>query len=138
MTDTTADNVRILMGKFAECYEDSEIESFISVAKVMVAQQAPNADDAQEEILQRWLTAHLLIRRKGIEYTGRGVTNITAGQVSLNRSSPEELMRSNQLYDEYVKFIKMFANKIGSGKTKFATKPSNSWGNDVVSARDLL
>lgn len=138
MTDTTVDNVKTLMGKFTRDFTDGEITSMIALAKTIVASHAASVTGDKQEILQRWMTAHLLIRRKGIEYTGRGVSNLTVGQVSLNRSSPEELMRSNQLYTEYIELLKSLTSTIGHGRTKYKTTTSYSDNNNYNSARDLL
>lgn len=137
MTDTSVDNVKILMGKFTRDFTDDEITSIIAIAKTIVSNQAPDVSGDNQELLQRWMSAHLLIRRKGIEYTGRGVSNMTVGQVTLNRSSPEELMRSNQLYTEYTELLKSLTSTIAHGKTQYKTTPSYT-DYSYNSARDLL
>lgn len=138
MTETTVAKVQSLMGKFTRDFTDSEIEDLIEVAVEIVNVDAPGVSGTPQELLQRWMTAHLLIRRKGIEYTGRGVSNMTVGQVSLNRSSPEELMKSNQLYTEYIEMLKRFTETIGHGTTQYSTSPQYGNENNYNSARDLL
>lgn len=137
MSDTTPANVRALVDKFAEEFTDTEISQMIDLAKIIVSKDAPNATGDEEELLQRYMTAHLLVRKKAMKYTGRGVSNMSVGRINLNRSTPEDLAKSKQLYDEYLEILRRMTSRVGFGKTNYPIQRSTSVVGDYYGVQDI-
>ena len=122
MTQTTATKVRQLCDAFADEFTDTEIDEMIEIAYIRLSNITANAFTGdEEEILHRYLSSHTLITRKGLKYTGKGVSNMTVSRISLNRSSPEDLMKSKQLWTEFTELLKSMTSKTGLNYTKMKT-----------------
>ena len=110
MTQTTVDNVKALLGNFSDEFTDSEISAMIDLAYTYLSDMTQGTVDGdQEEMLHRWLTGHLLLKKRVYSGIGHDVGNISAGGFSYNLThDPARAEQSNLFWKEFEKMLRIF------------------------------